>query len=226
MHTYDPSKCVGCMGCAEVCPTGALESVSRGMTVEEIMEQVRKDKVFYRGRGGLTVSGGEPTFQPEVLDLLGKAKQESISTCVETCGVFPKSMVPQLLSCVDLFLFDLKDTDSARLLENTGANLDQILGNLFEIDAASGETVLRCVLIPDVNLCVEHAEKIAEIYGKLRHCQYVELLPYHPYGLSKTERLGQEGVRYQQPETEELTKFAGILREKKVPVKLHGSILT
>lgn len=226
-HYFDPAKCTGCMKCcsADLCPTHAIEATSETMTIEEIMEQVLLDRTFYRKRGGLTVSGGEPTFQREGLfALLEAAKAENIHTCIETCGVFPQEIIPRLASCVDLFLYDIKDTDAARLKENTCAALEQVMTNLLLLDQNGSATVLRCVLIPEVNLNAEHALAVAELFQQLNHCLYVELLPYHPYGLSKTEQLGGEGIRYRQPENEELLSFARHLTEKNIPVKLFGTL--
>ena len=224
-HEFDPTACIRCMKCTQACPAKALEQVSSTMSVEEIMEKVRQDKVFYRHRGGLTISGGEPTFQKGFLELLQMAKAEGIGTAVETCGAFPAALVPELLACTDWFLYDLKDTAAARLKENTGADLEQILRNLHAIDAGGGKTVLRCVLIPEVNLNEAHANAVAEVFASLQNCQCVELLPYHPYGLSKSEQLGKEGTRYRQPEPEEIQAFAAILRQKNIPVKLYGSMM-
>lgn len=97
--------------------------------------------------------------------------------------------------------------------------------NLLKIDAGGGATVLRCILIPEVNLNPEHGDKLALLYAKLHNCRHVELLPYHPFGLSKSEQLGKQAVRYHQPEPKELENFAAVLKEKGVPVKLHGSLL-
>lgn len=226
IHLYDPTKCQLCLECTKVCPGGALEAVSKTMTVEEVVEQVLADKVFYRNRGGMTVSGGEPTAQKEgLLALLDAVKAEGIHTCLETCGYFPETLVPDLAKRVDLFLYDVKDTDDARHKENTGVGLDRILSNLQALDDLGAETVIRCVLIPEINLNDTHAKAVAEIYQKLRHCRHVELLPYHPYGLSKSQQLGREDVRYTQPEKEDLEAFAAILKDKNVPVKLYGSMV-
>lgn len=226
MHLFDPTACIRCMACTESCPGGALEAVSRTMELEEIVEQVLSDRVFYRSRGGLTVSGGEPTVQREgLLALLDAVKAEEISTCLETCGFFPESLVPALAERVDLFLFDMKDTDDARHKENTGVDLSRILHNLLLLDSLGAETILRCILIPDVNLNDAHAYALAEIYGKLSHCRFIELLPYHPYGLSKSQQLGREDMRYRQPEQQELETFAAILTAQGIPTKLYGSIL-
>lgn len=226
VHEFDPTGCISCMACAESCPSGALEAVSQSRELEDVMKLVRADRVFYRKRGGLTVSGGEPTVQWEgLIALLDSAKAEGISTCLETCGVFPKTRIPELLERVDLFLYDIKDTDPQRLKENTGADLELVVSNLLQIDAMGGQSVMRCILIPEVNLIPEHASALAQLFGKLSHCQYIELLPYHPYGLSKSQQLGREGIQYRQPEQEELERFAAILTQQGIPVKLHGSML-
>ena len=226
LHLFDPEGCLHCMACSDTCPAGALEAASRTVPLEDILEQVLRDRVFYRNRGGLTVSGGEPTMQPEgLLALLEAVKAEGISTCLETCGAFPRALIPALLKHVDLFLFDIKDTDTIRHREYTGGDLEHIIDNLLLLDAGGAETVLRCILIPEVNLEQTHALALAELFGKLSHCRYIELLPYHPYGLSKAEQLGKDGIRYRQPEPDELTAFAAILQENQIPVKLYGSLL-
>ncbi len=227
-HIFFPEKCTGCMQCtsAELCPSRAIEATSQTMSVEEIMTQVCLDRAFYRRRGGLTLSGGEPTLQRQgMLALLSAAKAENIHTCLETCGAFPQDIIASLLTCVDLFLYDIKDTDETRLKENTGASMAQILSNLREIDRGGGSTVLRCILIPEVNMNHAHASSVAELFHALSHCRYVELLPYHPYGLSKSQQLGLQGVSYRQPETDELQEFASYLTKEKVPVKLFGTLL-
>ena len=225
-HWFDPSACIRCMECTRHCPSRALESASKTMEIADIVQQVCLDKVFYRRRGGLTVSGGEPTMQKEGLyALLDAVKAEGIHTCLETCGAFPHAMIPALLPRVDLFLYDVKDTDPVRHKANTGGDLDHILETLRRIDQDGGETVMRCILIPEVNLEDSHAEKLAQLYQRLSRCRHIELLPYHPYGLSKSEQLGKGGIRYRQPEQDELEAFAAILQAQNVPVKLYGSLL-
>ena len=59
-HRFNVSKCCGCLRCTRVCPTGASEPVGVAMQVEQIIEQVLRDRAFYGKDGGLTVSGGEP----------------------------------------------------------------------------------------------------------------------------------------------------------------------
>lgn len=225
-HRLDRTKCISCMSCTSVCYSGALEPACRWMEVEAILAQVVQDRAFYRDRGGLTVSGGEPTGQPEgLLALLQGAKRELIHTCLETCGMFPGALVQSLTACTDLFLYDIKDTDPERFRKNTGGALNQVLENLRRIDALGGKTVLRCILIPEVNLVASHAEALAQLWSSLENCAYVELLPYHPFGLSKAEQLGQTQTQFREPTRKEMETFAAWLKEKNVSVKLYGSMV-
>ena len=107
----------------------------------------------------------------------------------------------------------------------TGVENDRILSNLRALYDLGSQTILRCVLIPEVNLNEAHALALAEIYQSLSHCRHIELLPYHPYGLSKSEQLGRCDVRFTQPEQKDMEAFAAILTARNIPVKLYGSML-
>ena len=191
-HVFDRSRCLACMTCARGCNSRALEPVAREMTVEEALAEVEKDRAFYEeSGGGLTISGGEPTAQMEfTLELASRAKAAGISTCIETCGFGPVDNFIGLIPVVDLFLWDIKDTDGTRHLTNTGVTLPPLLYNLRRLDHAGGATVLRCILLAGVNLNEEHLRGIAAICRELTSCRGIELLAFHPLGGSKLERLG------------------------------------
>ena len=62
-HFLDREKCVGCFACVA---TGcdALAQAGKSMSVDEVMNEVLKDRVFYEtSGGGITLSGGEPLWQ-------------------------------------------------------------------------------------------------------------------------------------------------------------------
>lgn len=189
-HTFDRSLCRTCLTCVERCFSRALEIAGREMTADEALAEVEKDRVFYEeSGGGLTLSGGEPMAQFEFIRAVLEGAK-NLHTCIETCGFGPSERFLEILSLVDLFLWDIKDTDEARHLQNTGAPLAPILENLSLVDEAGGVTILRCPLIVGVNLSNDHLDKIASIYRSLRNCRGIELLPYHPLGDSKYARLG------------------------------------
>ena len=179
----------------------------------------------FNASGRLGVKGGAiPLPASSFSSTRGAAKAAGISTALETCGVFPEHLARELCPLTDLFLFDIKDTDERRLRENTGAELSRVIANLRATDAAGGVSVLRCIMIPDVNMDEAHCGKLAELFGSLANCRYVELLPYHPYGSSKAERVGMpEQKLFGIPEREDIAAFAASLKEKGVPVKYFGT---
>lgn len=221
-HAFLRERCVRCGACAAACPSKALEPVSREMTVEEILREARQDRPFYGKKGGLTLSGGEPLFRPEAaFALLEGAKELGLSTALETCGFFGKEHCQRLVSCVDYFLFDVKDTSPARHRENTGAPLEPILENLREIDRLGGNTVLRCILIEGVNQNREHAQRLAELWKSLSNCAMIELLPYHAMGANKWKRLGLEPKDDERfvPQKEQVEEFREWLKGDGAEVK-------
>lgn len=221
-HLYNRERCIGCGRCAEACPTKALEATARTLSVEEILSIIQKDLPFYGEKGGLTLSGGEPTYQAEAcFAILEGARALGISTDLETCGYFPASYCERLVGCVSLFLYDIKDTDPERHLQNTGAPLKPILENLRRIDALGGETVLRCILIHGVNDTEEHGRQLAALFRSLQHCRMIEVLPYHSIGASKWSRLGlssRDDEKYI-PSAQVIADFKQQLREAGAIVK-------
>jgi ferredoxin len=65
----DRERCDACGKCSEACPSAALEVIGKTWTVDALMEEILKDRIFYEtSGGGVTFGGGEPMMQ---LDFLG-----------------------------------------------------------------------------------------------------------------------------------------------------------
>jgi pyruvate formate lyase activating enzyme len=192
-HVYSRAGCVRCGVCARACPAGALAVVGKEMTAAEVLREVKKDEAFYRNSGGgMTLSGGEPFYQPEfALALLSLAKGDGLHTCVETCGVASFDTLGKAAEYTDQFLYDVKETDPARHLEYTGLSNELILENLFRLDAAGAKIVLRCPIIPGLNDSEAHFLRICELAGRLKNVESIDVEPYHPLGVSKAEAIGK-----------------------------------
>jgi len=200
MHVFDRSRCRLCTRCADACPALALEITGKEMSVEQVLCEVEKDRVFYEeSGGGITLSGGEPMLQFEFTrDILAAARSAGLHTCIETSGMASTERYVEIAPIVDLFLWDIKDTDAERLRSNTGASLDLVLYNLSAIDSAGAKTILRCIVLNGINLNQQHLDRVLAIRASLKHCEGIELLPYHSLGDSKHERLGL--IRQSRPE--------------------------
>lgn len=191
VHEIDREKCVTCFACSDSCPTGALEKCGTDMTVEEILKTAEKDRAFYGEFGGLTVSGGEPFAQKEsALELLKACRERGISTAVETCGYADTHILEDSVPFVDLFLWDIKDTDDIRHKKYTGVSNKLILENLKAVNNLGANIRLRCILVKGVNTDERHYNNIAEIARTIAHFDGVEFIPYHAYGGSKAVFLG------------------------------------
>jgi len=96
----------------------------------------------------------------------------------------------------DLFLFDYKLTGKEKHKKYTGVENDLILQNLYMLDSLSAKIVLRCPMIPGVNIDREHVGGIIRTAKRLQNLVEVHLEPYHNIGISKRESLGmQESAR-------------------------------
>jgi pyruvate formate lyase activating enzyme len=207
-HLVDRTLCA-CGGReTEVCPTGALKRVGEEMTATNVLDQVARDsRYFAKSGGGLTVTGGEPTLQMSfLLKLLGGAKAMGIHTCVETNGAADIQDYRALLPFTDLMLIDYKLTDDALHLKLTGASNRVILENIARLSRDGAQIVLRCPVIPGVNDVPEHFAKIAELTRELPVLGF-EIMPYHPLGSCKAERVGLPAARYQAPDTETVRRW-------------------
>lgn len=208
-HDFDRSQC-RCDGRdAEVCPSGALSRIGQTMEAEEVMRAVARDaRYFRRSGGGLTLTGGEPLMQPEfVLELLALAREQEIGVCIETNGSMPWERYRAILPDVELFLMDYKLTDPEAHRAFTGISNERILDNLHRLCAAGAKVVLRCPIIPGVNDCEEHFRAIARLTAQLPLLGF-ELMPYHRFGVSKSERLGAARQRsFEVPESETVDRW-------------------
>lgn len=191
-HEFRRSDCTVCGACAESCFPGALAMIGRMATVDEVMDFVMADSLFYGvSGGGMTLSGGEPMYQPEfTLELLKGAKGHGLHTCVETCGFCSPEQLINAVPYTDLFLFDWKTTPDIHEYW-TGAPAGPILRSLHALDNAGGRVVFRCPLIPDVNLTDSHIDFIAQTTATLKNISEINLEPYHLIGISKCEATGR-----------------------------------
>lgn len=192
-HVLDRAACVRCGDCTQECYSGGLELVGREMSVEAVLGEVLKDEPFYRtSGGGLTISGGEPMMQfAFTRAVLQGARAAGLHTAMETSGCSSPAYFEEVAPLVDLFLFDVKETDPELHRQFTGVSNQQIRENLRALDRGGSRLVLRCPMIPGLNDRPEHLEGIADLANQLRGVTEIHVLPYHPLGTSKSQRLGK-----------------------------------
>jgi pyruvate formate lyase activating enzyme len=166
------------------------------MSVEEVFKNIKGDELFYkRSKGGMTLTGGEPLFQPDFSKhLLFLCRQAGIHTALETCGCAGWETLKDVLQYVDLVLFDLKHMNSEKHQEYTGVPNELILDNARKIHHMLKIPVwARVPIVPGYNDSAENIRATAEFVAKeLSQSVPVYLLAYHRLGETKYERLGKE----------------------------------
>ena len=186
-------NCDLCMQCADICPTEALSRTGESKTIEQVVSEVSKDKIFYdNSGGGATISGGEPLFQPEFTTAFLKACQAvSLHTALDTCGFAKWEILNQALRYTDLVLFDLKHLDPGRHIAGTGVANELIIENLSKLIDKGQRVWIRIPVIPFYNDSEKHLKSMAHFLAD-KPVEKVSLLGYHKWGVDKYEALGRD----------------------------------
>jgi len=160
------------------------------VSVEEVMEEIIKDVVFYdQSGGGVTFSGGEPMVQVEFLSaLLQACKESGINTILDTCGYAHSEEFDRICGLVDLFLYDIKIIDDTEHLKYTGESNKLILENLKMLSENGEKIEIRIPIVPGITDTEENLEAIVRFLAPLENICKVCLLPYNKLGEYKLEK--------------------------------------
>jgi pyruvate formate lyase activating enzyme len=198
------------------------------MTVEEVMDKVEGDRVFYENSGGgVTFSGGEPIAQFEFLSsLLEESGQRGLHRTLETNGHIAWEKFAKLLSNLELVLFDLKHLDSQIHKQYVGAGNRLIIANLKKLAQQDRVGwIVRMPFIPGINSELVYVESLGQWLKNLG-AKEIHLLPYHRLGNTKRSELGDSRVKSIQkievPSEEQLEIATNILKTKKLSVVIGG----
>lgn len=176
-----------------LCPTNAKSYIGDKMSIEEIVEEVKKDKVFYETTGGgITISGGEPLSQGRFLvELLKAIKDENIHTAMETSGFGSLDTLDKAANYLDQILFDLKIMDREKAKTILNVDMDIVKENFKYLVKKDKKIIPRIPLIPGFTMDKQNIDDIISFVVK-NNLKEVHMLPFHQYGSSKYEALGLE----------------------------------
>ncbi|RBP70190.1 pyruvate formate lyase activating enzyme [Alkalibaculum bacchi] len=232
--SWDDTKCVECNKCVESCPEGSIINVNgrkqidtnkcenwetiikecptKGFTVEgeyksvdEIMQEVLKDKVFYEeSGGGVTLSGGEVLQQADfAIELLKELKKYGIHRAAETTGYAAPQIFERFIEHIDLLLYDMKHYDPVKHKEATNVDNKITQANMRTAVKKGKKIIARIPVIPGFNDDLKDAKEFCKLLKDIG-IKEVNLLPFHQMGEKKYEALGMEykmkGIKQLHPE--------------------------
>jgi len=215
-HVIERDRCRACGVCVEHCAHGALEIKGERVSAAEVVEKAERLKPFFdHSGGGITLTGGEVTMQPDfAAAVLSACRQMGIHTIMETCGACSWETLARLLADTDLLLYDLKLIDDEEHRRWTGASNHQILENAARV--AGREVQVRIPLIPGIT---DTEENLRAIFSFMREVGLTSaaLLPFNPSSGAKYEWVGRQfEIEGEAASEEELARFVDMARESGV----------
>ncbi len=254
-HGFRKGRCVGCLQCVETCPEQAIsiidnrpvtemnkcglcgrcvdtcmacarEIIGREMTVGDVMDEIEQDVIFYdESGGGVTISGGEPLMQPELLlAVLHQCQIQRIHTAVDTSCYAESKIVEMVGEGANMFLCDIKHMDSEIHERFTGVGNNLILNNIRLLSEAGKEIIIRIPVIPGFNDEKANIEATGKFTASLPGVIRVDILPFNRGGKEKSARLTAQSkhLQVETPNEEQMNSIAKNLSKYGFEVKIGG----
>ena len=180
------------------------------MSVEMVMEEIRKDKSFYRyGNGGVTISGGEPLLQWKFTkELLKACKKEGIHTAIETSLYADQEVIKELLPYLDRIFADFKLATEKEHMHYTGVSNQKIKDNIrYLLETSNREKVIiRTPMIPEMTATKDNIKGIAKYLNGIYQYVSYEILNYNPLAEAKYHLVDREYCFEENEKAEKITE--------------------
>lgn len=184
-----PFRCLYCANPDTIDPKGEAKETDPKYILDMAVDQ----RPFYGKRGGITFSGGEPTFQAaELIPLFEQLREAGIHICLDTNGTIVSETVDRLHDLTDIVLLDVKQINPERHKALTGVSNAHTLETARRLNTKGKDVWLRYVLVPGVSDDPADIEELGRTLGGMTNIKRVEILPYHTLGVHKYAAMGLE----------------------------------
>jgi pyruvate formate lyase activating enzyme len=204
-----PLRCQYCHN-----PDTWKKSGGRETTSSEIVWEACKYRTWMEtSGGGITLTGGEPLFQPEfTLDIIRKAHEKGLHVALDTSGFAPAAKARACLEEADLILLDIKAASPLLHKRVTGVESHPIRDNLEFLKRIGKPLWIRHVVVPGLTDEEKDLDALLELVKSIPSLEKLELLPFYKMGEDKWK---EEGIPYSLTDTPVPAKeFMSDLRER------------
>lgn len=180
----DEDVCTDCDICIEVCPTDSTP-LSKMVRLENVMSQIHDVSPFI---SGITVSGGEPTLQPDFVaslfcSLKCSEKLGHLTTFVDSNGSASRDVWDRLLPVMDGAMIDLKALDPETHVDMTGADNRPVLDSIRYLAEWQRLYEVRLLMVPGKNDSPGMVEKTARWLYDVDPSMRIKLIGFRQNGV-------------------------------------------
>lgn len=181
----------GCKLRCKFCHNPETWKMKKGdVTPEELATKILRNKNYFGKNGGVTFSGGEPLLQSEfIIEVAKILKKENIHIALDTAGV-GNGNYEELLSYIDLILFDIKQITEDAYKELTGYSINDSLEFIKVCNKLNKKIWIRQVIVPGKNDNDDYINELVKVVKTINNVEEIEFLPYHKMGSTKYDELG------------------------------------
>ncbi|MGF1639117.1 MAG: pyruvate formate-lyase-activating protein [Cyclobacteriaceae bacterium] len=191
-----------CLYCAN--PDTWDMNAGRMIAIDELVRMAVEQKPFFGRRGGVTVSGGEPSLQRVAIkNLFEKLHAEGITTALDSNGKLLNDEVKQMYDVTDYLLLDVKHINDPWHKKLTGLSNQSVLSIADYRETTGKKMWIRYVLVPGWSDQPEYLHELGQRFANFKTIEKIEILPYHRLGRHKWEAMG---LKYELDDIEPPTK--------------------
>lgn len=178
--------------CVRVCPSNAMQFTGTSTTSQEVIKEIEKDLIFYKSSGGgVTLTGGEPLYQPDFIeDILKESRKMGIHTAVETCLFCDQDTLKTLSEYIDLFIVDIKIFDPVKHRTYTGRSNKIIMDNFCNIASLKKEIIIRIPVVNKITDTEENLYSIKKFVHGINKNIPIEYISYNPLTRNNYDKSG------------------------------------
>lgn len=170
--------------------------------ISDLVDEIKRYFPYIKSsNGGVTVSGGEPLLQAQmVTELFKELKKYNVHTALDTAGSLPiNDDIKELLNFTDLVLLDIKHIVNEKAKVLTGMSNKNNLTFAKYLSDNNIPVWIRQVIVPGYTDDEKDLLLLKDFLSTLTNVKKIELLPYHDLGKFKWKEMNLvyplEGVR-------------------------------